>query len=143
MSAGQYWFFCLLKKRCRFTKIIHFFHLDKMADRNPDNSIVIKNQPPSAWSGRKYDIGIYKDHQLIVLQKDVHTSDQVDFLLQPKLYFGIVRNMQVGDVFTSMEISSALTMYDLSQYPNGIVVTLEQTPDAGKYIFSAESMLNA
>lgn len=114
-----------------------------MADRNPDNAIVIRNQPPSSWSGRKYDIGVYKDHQPIIIQKQVHTGNQVDFLLQPKLYFGVVRNMQIGETFSSMEITNALTMYDLSRYPNGIIVTLKETPDAGQFMFSAESMLDA
>lgn len=87
-----------------------------------------------------FDVGIYKDHLLLLTQPSVHVGDQVDFMLQPKLYFGVVRNMQVGDVFTSLEITSALTEFDLSEFPNGIVVILKQEPAGGRYSFSAQQM---
>ena len=87
-----------------------------------------------------FDVGIYKDHLLLPTQPSVHVGDQVDFMLQPKLYLGVVRNMQVGDVFTSLEITSALTEFDLSEFPNGIVVILKQEPAGGRYSFSAQQM---
>ena len=87
-----------------------------------------------------FDIGVYKNGSLLVVQKDVHTGDQVDFMLQPKLFFGVVRNMVEGDVFTSLEITSTLTEFDLSNFPNGINVTLKQLPGGGKYEFTAEPM---
>ena len=83
-----------------------------------------------------FDIGVYKSNHLLVTQPDVHVGDQVDFMLQPKLYFGVVRNMKVGDTFTSLEITSALTEFDLSNYPNGLDVTLAQEPGGGQYKFS-------
>ena len=87
-----------------------------------------------------FDVGVFKDSRLLVTQPDVHADNQVDFMLQPKIFFGIVRNMHVGDVFTSLEITSNLQMFDLSSYPNGIVVTLTQAPGGGKYSFSAGPM---
>lgn len=111
-----------------------------VAPANPNGSIVIKNKPPATWSGRMFDIGVYKNGSLLVVQKDVHTGDQVDFMLQPKLFFGVVRNMVEGDVFTSLEITSTLTEFDLSNFPNGINVTLKQLPGGGKYEFTAEPM---
>ena len=123
---------------------IHFMCLHPVvtgvAD-NPNNSIVIKNQKPKTWTGRTFDIGIYKSGRLLVVQKGVRIMDQVDFMLQSKLYFAVARNMHVGKVFTSMEISSKMTMFDLSQYPNGIEVTLTQTPGGGEYSFSAASLI--
>ena len=107
---------------------------------NPNNTIVIKNIPPASWSGRKFDVGIYRDNRLLVTQKDVHVGNQIDFMLQPKLYFGVVRNMHVGDVFTSLEITSSLTEFDLSDYPNGIEVTLNEAPGGGRYSFSGKPM---
>ena len=62
-------------------------------------------------------------------------------MLQPKLYFGVVRNMHVGDVFTSLEITSALTEFDLSNFPNGIEVTLNEAPGGGRYSFSGQPMI--
>ena len=73
-------------------------------------------------------------------QPDVHVGDQVDFMLQPKLYFGVVRNMKVGDTFTSLEITSALAEFDLSNFPNGLIVTLNQEPGGGRYSFSGQPM---
>ena len=62
-------------------------------------------------------------------------------MLQPKLYFGVVRNMKVGDTFTSLEITSALTEFDLSNYPTGLEVTLNQAPGGGKYSFTGQLMM--
>ena len=107
---------------------------------NPNNTIVVKNKPPSAWSGRMFDVGVYKEGRLLVTQPDVYVGNQVDFMLQPKLFFGVVRNLNVGDTFTSLEITSSLTMFDLSQFPNGIVVTLNQQPGGGQYSFSGAPM---
>ena len=88
-----------------------------------------------------FDVGVYKEGRLLVVQPDVHVGNQTDFMLQPKLYFGVVRNMNVGDTFTSLEITSSLTEFDLSSYPNGLEVTLNQEPGGGRYIFSGQPMM--
>ena len=49
--------------------------------------------------------------------------------------------MNVGDTFTSLEITSSLAEFDLSSYPNGLEVTLNQEPGGGRYIFSGQSMI--
>ena len=54
----------------------------------------------------------------------VHVCDQVDFTLKLKLYFAIARNIVVGDTFTAAEISSSSEEYDLTEYPNGLKVTI-------------------
>ena len=115
--------------------------IERGVPANPNNTIVIKSIPPASWSGRKYDIGVYKGGKLLVTQKDVHVGNQIDFMLQPKLYFGVVRNLKVGDVFTSLEITSSLTEFDLSDYPNGIDVTLNEAPGGGHYSFSGQPMI--
>ena len=76
----------------------------------------------------------------MAIQKEVRVGDQVDFMLQPKLYFGVVSNLKIGDVFTSLQITSSLTEFDLSNYPNGIEVTLTEAPGGGLYTFSGEQM---
>ena len=86
-----------------------------------------------------YDVGVYKSGSLLVVQKDLRIRDQIGFMLQPKLFFGVVRNIEEGDVFTSLEIISALTEFDLSNFPNGINVTLRQLPGDGQFEFTAES----
>ena len=106
---------------------------------NPEGAIVIKNIPPTTdWSGRIYNTGIYKGGNLFVTQLDLGVNDQADFIIEPKLFFGVVRNMKVGDVFSSLDEITSLTMFDLTSYPNGIIVTLTQTPGSGTYEFSAE-----
>ena len=94
-----------------------------------------------AWSGRKLDVGIFKNGRLLITQKDVHSGDQIDFLLKPKIYFAVIRNCQVGDVFTSMEITTKMTEFDLSNYPNGLEIILYEDAGSGEYLFVGESKI--
>lgn len=107
---------------------------------NPNNTIVVKNMKPRGWTGRMYNIGLNKSERLLVIQENVHVGDQADFMLQPKLYFGIVRNMQVGQTFKSLEITQSHTEFDLSKYPNGLKVTLTEEASGGAYSFTGESL---
>lgn len=118
-------------------KQIMFMYIVTGIVDNPDNAIVIENKPPSAWNGRKFDIGIYKEGKLILTHKDVHVGNQVDFMLQPRLFFAVVRNVTIGDVFTSLEIMTSMTEFDLSDYPHGMEVTLNEAPGGGQFKFSA------
>ena len=108
---------------------------------NPNGTIVTENIQPSAWSGRKFNVGVYKDGKLLVTQKDVHCGDQVDFMLQPRLFFAVVRNVYVGQVFTSLEITSNLSEFDLADYPHGLQVTLSESAGGGQYSFVGENKL--
>ena len=93
---------------------------------------------PQGWTGRKYNIGLNKAGRLLVIQEGVHVGDQADFMLQPKLFFGVVRNMHVGQTFKSLEITQSLTPFDLSEYPNGLKVTLNEEKSGGAYTFIGE-----
>ncbi len=108
--------------------------------KNPNNTIVIKNSKPDTWTGRKFDVGVHKDNHLLVVQKGVHIRDQVDFKLEPKLTFAIARSINHGQTFTSAEITSFKETFDLSDYPNGIEVTLKQIASSGEYQFSAAQL---
>ncbi len=88
-----------------------------------------------------FNIGVYKDSRLLVVQPDIRILNQVDFMLQPKLTFAVARNIKIGDTFTAAEISSGKSTYDLSQYPNGIAITLTQVPGSGEYQFSAAQLI--
>ncbi len=105
---------------------------------NPNDTIVVKNVPPrgGTWTGRKYDISLYKSGKLLVTQKDVHVGSQADIELQPKVFFGVVHNLRIGDIFTSLNITEALTEFDLSRFPGGLMVTLTQEPVGGQYTFT-------
>ena len=60
---------------------------------NPNDAIVVTNIPPMSWSRRKLNIEIDKDGRLLVTQPDISVYSQVQFILQPRLYFGVVCNM--------------------------------------------------
>ena len=104
---------------------------------NLDGSVVIQNKIPKAWAGRLFDVGIYKDSRLILTQSNIHIGDQVVFIIKPVLFFGIVRNVSVGQVFTSLEIMSCLQEFELADFPDGMEVILDEEPTGGKYSFSA------
>ena len=107
---------------------------------NSNDAIVVKNTSPMFTSGHIFDVGIYKLGRLLVTQPDVSIGSQVDFILQPKLYFGVVGNMRVGDTFTSLEVINALTEFDLSNFPNGITVTVTEVPGYGRFSFTGSPM---
>ena len=107
---------------------------------NADGSVAVKNIAPLAWNGRKFNVEVYKANRVFLTHLEVRADDRIDFLLEHKLYFGIVYNMKVGQTFTSLGRTTANTMFDLYQYPNGITVTLDQMPGGGKFTFTAESM---
>ena len=75
-----------------------------------------------------------------MVQKDVRVLNQVDFLIKPKLFFGVTQNMYPGKVFTSLEILSGIKEFDMSQYPNGLRVTLTQASGGGAYAFTGSAM---
>lgn len=114
--------------------------VDKTKPKNPNGTVAIKNVPPS-WGGRKLDLGVFKSNRLLLAYLDVHVGDQIEFVLKPKLCFGIVNNMKVGETFSSAEIPLTLETFDLSEYPNGIEVTVHEAPDSGRYSFTAESLV--
>lgn len=113
--------------------------------RNPVEDIIVQNQKPTKWNGRKLDIGVYKAGKLLVMQKDVPVGGHAEFMLQPKLFFAVVHKMYarhvVRKIFTSLEIISALTECDLHEYENGVIVSLKPNQvdwNNLKYRFSAE-----
>ena len=69
-------------------------------------------------------------------EKNVYFGSQANFMLEPKIYFGVVREMNVGDTFTGLETDSTNTEFDLSEYPNGLEVTLSKQPGGCLYSFS-------
>ena len=108
----------------------------------PSNNelIVVKNIAPKAWSGRDFDVGAYKDDRLLVIEKGVRVKTKADFLLQPKITFAVAQNIAPGQTFTSADITSSQATYDLSKYPDGVLVTLSKGGGGGEYIFDAQAM---
>lgn len=120
---------------------LHLFNLIvKHKPKNSNNTIVIRNIQPASWCGQTFDIGIYKSGRCIVTEPDVHTDNQINFLLQPRLYFAVARNVELGEIFKSLEWSIDHTEVDLTKYPNGMIMTLTEQPGGGKYVFTPTEM---
>lgn len=113
----------------------------KHVPKNPNNTITVKNVQPSAWSGQTFDFGIYKNGRCIATEPGVRTNSQVNFLIEPRLYFAVARNVELGPFYKSLEWSTYHSEFDLSKYPNGMIVTLIEKPGGGKYMFTATEML--
>ncbi len=103
---------------------------------------MVKNTAPDGdtWPGRTYDVSVYKNDKILVTQPGVHVGSQADVEIQPIVSFGVTRNLNVGDTFTSLDITEATTQFDLSQFPDGLLVTLTQEPVGGLYSFAGENM---
>ena len=106
----------------------------------PKNLIVVKNIAPSAWSGRAYDVSLYRSGKLLGTQEHLQVGSEAVLELRPVLYFGIVLNnqMKVGDVIYPGELQ-ATAEFDLSEYPEGLEVTLKQT-SADQFSFHGTAM---
>ena len=110
--------------------------------RNENGVIVIKNTIPSAWGGRKYHIGILRDHSLLLQQKHVHVGDQAVFEMKPVLYFAITRHVESQEYVRIGEVTTSQAMFDLSKYPTGMNVYLTKKSGGGRYQFTASSKMN-
>lgn len=111
---------------------------------NADNAIVVRNVTPVAWSGREYGVEILKETSRL-MRVEVLVGEEASFVLEPILYFGIVRSGTfIGkfQMFKSAEIEGmceALESFDLSSHPNGLKVILKQSAD-GKFTIIGENM---
>lgn len=116
------------------------FISDRYVPDNPGGTVVIQNMKPKWWDGQTFNIGIYKNRHLMLMQKDVAVGDQVDFVLQPKLFFAVAKDMYLGKIFQSVELSTTPVEFNLTQFPNGMFITLFYDKDTTEYTFEAEEM---
>ncbi|XP_011404630.2 PREDICTED: cytoplasmic dynein 1 heavy chain 1-like [Amphimedon queenslandica] len=82
---------------------------------NPNGSIVVKNLPPCTWSGRMFDVGVYKDNGLLVVEKDVHVGSQAVIMLKPKLYFAARADLE-GHSIDASSTAEAVQFITLIQH---------------------------
>ena len=99
--------------------------------------MVVKNVKPRMWSGLPRNFGLYKDGRLLVTQHNVGVGSQAVFQLTPILYFGVVKDITVGEIFKSLTITQSNFTVNMNNYTNGLVVTLSINPVSGEYIFTA------
>ena len=119
----------------------HFTHTflltDVRAPTNPGNTIVVRNMKPSSWSGQPFNFGLYKAGKLLATQHGVGVGSQAVFQLTPKLYFGVVKNIRIGDIFKSLTTTQSYFMVNLNDFANGLVIYLDMNHASGEFCFSA------
>ena len=112
---------------------------DVSAPTNPGNTIVVRNMKPTTWSGMPFSFGLYKSGKLLVTQHNVGVLSQAVFQLTPKLYFGVVRDIRIGEIFKSLTTTQSYFMVNLNDFTNGLVVSLDMNQASGEFFFSAEN----
>ena len=125
------------------------------APPNKHGVYMIYNKPPAAWSGRKLNIGLYKDEKVLIVKRDLRVGDYVELKPTNKLYFCCMESasptsprFDINAVFTnarsvnrgdSIDFFDAeftpLTKIDLHQYPNGMEVIVQENEMSGQILF--------
>ena len=116
---------------------------------------MIYNKPPAAWSGRKLNIGLYKDEKVLLVKQNLCIGDYVEMKPTNKLYFCCMEvaspthpSFDINAIFESTRRRSLgddvdffdaeftpLTQIDLHQYPNGVEVTVQENEMSGQILF--------
>ena len=115
---------------------LHFVSTAVEPQATPRGEIVIKNQnPPTSWTGTKYDMGLYRNGRRIDVKRGVHVGDQAVFCIPQTLYFSVSRRA-TGSSGCTEETTVTRAAFDMTHYLNGLKVTLSQKPGGGQHIFS-------
>lgn len=125
---------------CHYCNIYVFSLIVAVAppyEPNPNGAITVKNVRPKAWSGQLFDFRLSKGGSSILLQPDVHSGNQAVFILYPILKFAITRNLEIGETFLSLEISSDVFEVHLDNFPEGVEVILTEEPGGQAFVFKA------
>ncbi len=115
------------------------FYIDSSGSSGGSTVISVDNVPPDTWTGRAYNVGLYKGNDLIVVKENLIVGNHAPFQLSDQLLFGVAvhdANLTQGQVFSvSSAISTTMYPVNLTDYPNGVIVTLSQVPGSGEYKF--------
>ena len=116
---------------------------------------MIYNKPPAAWSGRKLNIGLYKDEKVLLVKQNLRVGDYVELKPTNKLYLCCMEvaspsspGFDINAVFANTNRRSfgehvdffdaeftPLTPIDLHQYPNGMEVIVQENEMSGQILF--------
>ena len=122
------------------------FSTESPIAHNKSNYIVVKNESGlSNWKGQYFDVLIYKNDLLFVKESQVGARCQVMVKLTPKLFFAVAGGgLKSGDTFQEDELTTISSeLVDLSDYPDGVVVTLTKDLQSGSYSFTATPKYNS
>ena len=117
---------------------LSFGPIDVNSPTNPGNTIVIKNMKPTTWSGQPFHFGLYKSGKLLVTQFGVGVLSQAVFQLTPKLYFGVVKDIRIGEIFKALTTTQSYFMVNLNDFANGLIVNLDMNQASGEFYFTAD-----
>ena len=117
---------------------------------------MVYNKPPSTWSGRRLNVGLYKDGNVLLAKRNLHVGDYVELKPTNKLYFSSMEvpsptcDFDIKNVFVNAQRRrssfseatdffdaefSPLTQIDLNHYPNGVDITLQENELSGQLSF--------
>ena len=129
-----------------------------LLDKAPPNShgvYIIYNKPPAAWSGRKLNIGLYKDEKVLIVKRNLRVGDYVELKPTNKLYFSsmdvespsspgfdlnaIFENARRGSIRDDTDFFDAeftpLIQVDLQNYSNGMDIIVQENEMSGQILF--------
>ena len=69
----------------------------------------------------------------------VGVGSQAEFKWKPNLYFGIVKKMDTGEVFSNISVTQDSFCVDLTKFQTGLLVTLTQNHSSGEFKFRARN----
>ena len=134
---------------------INFSFLLAKAPPNNHGIYIIYNKPPAAWSGRKLNIGLYKDEKVLLVKRNLRVGDYVELKPTNKLYFSsmevgspsspgfdlnaIFETARRGSIREDIDFFDAeftpLVQIDLQNYSNGMDVIIEEHEMSGQILF--------
>ena len=115
---------------------------------------MIYNKIPSAWPGRKINVGVYKDNKLLIVARELRVGDYCELKPTNKLYMCCMTvpsdTVDISTIFhpeykrssfshddtdyIDMEFSP-LVQIDLTNYPNGVDIDVTEVEVSGQINF--------
>ena len=132
--------------------------LDKQLP-NSHGVYMIYNRPPATWTGRKINVGVYKDDKLLIVKHNVRVGDYCELKPTHKLYMCCMiipsptcapGHNEIWNLFAPPKRSSniiddidieftPLVQIDLANYPNGVDINVTEIEVSGQIKFIPKS----
>ena len=114
---------------------------------------VIHNRPPTTWTGRRINIGIYKEDKLLLLHKNLCVGEYCELRPTKKLYMccmteespdgHVVSLLGKKDSIGTIDVAfTPLVQVDLTHYPNGVDIELTEVEVSGQVKFTPKAHIH-
>ena len=118
--------------------VLGIMSIDKSAFENTDGEYVIYSLRPLSWLGRTTTFSLCKGNKVFVTQQNVPVGSEVVFSIVPFLFFAIPKTAaQSGDILDVCQDLLDYCVVDISDYVDGLVVTVTWNASTQTYMFSA------